>query len=68
MSSTTADTFQVRDKVATYLSYEDYLDSLTNDVDRMYLGDEDVARLDARRLVDPAGDTLCGTSAPMGNN
>ena len=39
-------TFEERDKVATFSNYEEYLDSLITDVDRAYIGDEDVARFE----------------------
>jgi hypothetical protein len=38
------DTFEIRDKVAVFLSYESYLDSLVTDSDRAFLDDDDLAR------------------------
>ncbi|RYG49989.1 DUF4464 domain-containing protein [archaeon] len=44
MAASDADAFEVRDKVVSYSSYEDYLDSQVSEVDMFYLEDEDLAR------------------------
>lgn len=38
------DGFEVRDKVAAFATYEDYLDSQITEVDMHYLEDEELAR------------------------
>lgn len=38
------DTFEVRDKVAAFATYEDYLDSQITELDMFYLEDEELAR------------------------
>ena len=40
------ESFEVRDSIAAFGSYEEYLDSQVSDLDLFYLEDEDVARLD----------------------
>jgi hypothetical protein len=38
------DTFEIRDKVAVFTTYESYLDSLVGESDRAFLDDDDLAR------------------------
>ena len=44
MAAAAEDTFEVRDKVSAFATYDDYLDSLVTEADRTYLESEELAR------------------------
>lgn len=52
------DTFEVRDKVVQFATYEDYLDSQISEVDMAYLENEEIARQLIELGYRGSGDTL----------
>jgi hypothetical protein len=54
MAAPPDDTFAVRDKVASFETYEDYLDSQITELDMHYLEDESLAR----QLIGESGTTV----------
>jgi hypothetical protein len=66
-----SDSFEVRDKVAAFATYEDYLESQISELDMFYLESEEVARqlvelgYRAYSVLGRAGPRFCSAALPL---